>query len=176
MESGLMILYFFPPLGKESVIPMGIASGIHPISIALSIAYIDIVVAIFLLWNYDFAKLIPMLGKWIDRVEKTSEKFSKNKPWLTSIEFIGIILFVMIPFQGTGGVGATILGRALSMNRYFNFIAISVGTILGCLFIAYSIDYLKNIFHLSSYFILSIVIIFIIIILMYKSKNKDGDE
>jgi len=66
----LMMVYFFPPLGKESIIPLGISGGeitnpitgyvsvvpsINPIIMALSIAFIDIVVALFLVWNYDLA-------------------------------------------------------------------------------------------------------------------------
>ena len=38
MEESLRIVYwplisgyFFPPLGKESIIPLGVASGIHPV-------------------------------------------------------------------------------------------------------------------------------------------------
>ncbi|UCF49848.1 MAG: hypothetical protein JSU91_08885, partial [Thermoplasmatales archaeon] len=70
----LMFAYFIPPLGKESIIPIGIAGGeitipfinrimevppINPIIMALTIAFVDIVVALFLIWNYDLAKKIP---------------------------------------------------------------------------------------------------------------------
>ena len=34
----LVSAYFFPPLGKESVIPLGIGSGFSPLFMALSIA------------------------------------------------------------------------------------------------------------------------------------------
>ena len=38
--SSLMLLYFVPPLGKESVIPMGIGMGIHWSLLALSLIHI----------------------------------------------------------------------------------------------------------------------------------------
>ena len=50
--SGLMFLYFVPPMGKESVIPIGIAQGIPWATLAFSIAFVDIVVCLFLIWNF----------------------------------------------------------------------------------------------------------------------------
>jgi len=67
----LMFIYFVPPLGKESLIPIGISGGnvtvpitsrivfippIDPFVMAISIAFVDIMVALFLVWNYDLAK------------------------------------------------------------------------------------------------------------------------
>jgi len=72
-----MFAYFFPPLGKESIIPIGVSGGeitiplynqqiivtsINPLIMALTIAFIDIVVALFLVWNYDLAEKIPIIG------------------------------------------------------------------------------------------------------------------
>jgi uncharacterized membrane protein len=137
---GLMMAYFFPPLGKESVIPIGIGAGIHPILIALAIAYVDIFVALFLIWNYDFAKLIPFLGPWMEKVEKKGGKKFKERPWLENLAFIGLILFVMFPFQGSGGVATSIIGRVIGMNKFKVFLAICIGAIVGCLLIAYFAD------------------------------------
>ena len=87
--------YFFPPLGKESIIPIGIGLGIHPIVMALSIAFVDIVVALFLLWNYDFAKKIPFVGKFMIKVESKGKDFEKKYKWIKPLRFVGIILFVI---------------------------------------------------------------------------------
>ena len=57
----LVTAYFFPPLGKETIIPAGLAAGINPIFMALSIAFVDIIVSLFLIWNYDLVKKIPIL-------------------------------------------------------------------------------------------------------------------
>lgn len=143
--AGLMVAYFFPPLGKESVIPMGIAAGINPILISSAIAYVDIIVALFLLWNYDFAKLAPLLGPWMERFERRAMDISKGRLWVKGLSFIGIVLFVMFPFQGTGAVGATVLGRLIGMKHHVLFIGICIGAITGCFLIAYSADAIKNI-------------------------------
>ncbi len=143
---GLMLAYFFPPLGKESVIPVGISAGFHPIMIALSIAFVDIFVAMFLLWNYDLAKVVPIFGPWMEKLEKMSAKKYVEKPWLEKLAFIGLVLFVMFPFQGSGGVGTSILGRIIGMNKYKVFFAIIIGAVVGCLLIAYFSDLFISIF------------------------------
>ena len=66
----LLTGYFFPPLGKESIIPTGVlVFGINPLIMALSVAFVDILVALFLVWNYDLAKKIPFVGKFIVKIE-----------------------------------------------------------------------------------------------------------
>ena len=64
-----MFLYFVPPMGKESVIPIGIAQGIPWTILAISIAFVDIVVCLFLIWNFDLAKKLPFIGSGIKRVQ-----------------------------------------------------------------------------------------------------------
>ena len=85
-----VIAYFFPPLGKESVIPLATGylqkemtvpfvnirlepANIGPLEIAFAIAFVDIIVAWFLVWNYDLAKKIPFVGKFMVKVEKIGQ-------------------------------------------------------------------------------------------------------
>jgi len=49
---------------------------------------------------------------------------------------IGIILFVMVPFQGSGGLVGSIVGRLIGMKPWNTFYAISIGAVTGCLLIA----------------------------------------
>jgi len=128
--------YFFPPLGKESIIPLGVAAGIHPIVMALSIAFVDIVVALFLVWNYDLAKKIPLIGKFMTKVEEKGNVIEEKYGWIKPLRFIGIMLFVIIPFQGSGGLVGSIVGRLFGMNPWNTFFAICFGAIIGTLLIA----------------------------------------
>jgi len=132
-----MVVYYFPPLGKEWAIPLAIAEGAHPLEIALPIAFLDIITGVFLLWNYDFAKLIPWLGRWMESAEKKNKNKLDAHPWWENIAFVGIALFVVFPFQGSGGVGASILGRVIGMEKHKVVLAIATGAIPGCIFLAY---------------------------------------
>lgn len=164
---GLMLAYFFPPLGKESVIPIGIGAGLNPILIALVIAFVDIFVALFLVWNYDFAKLTPILGQWMEKVEKKGGKKFKESPWLENLAFVGLVLFVMFPFQGSGGVATSIIGRIIGMNKLKVFLAICIGAIVGCLLIAYFADLFIGFFKNNLYQGLAILIAIAIILGVY---------
>jgi uncharacterized membrane protein len=169
--------YFFPPLGKETIIPAGIIAGINPLIMALSIAFVDIIVALFLVWNYDLAKKIPLIGNFIDKIEKVGKKTSSKYSWIKPLRFIGIMLFVMVPFQGSGGLVGSIIGRLFGMKPWNIFFAISSGSIFGCLLIAYFSDIILSILFRN--FLLGLLIIIIIITLFimyfaYKRLNKNN--
>lgn len=181
LVGGFMIAYFFPPLGKESVIPLGITAGLDPILIALTIAFVDIFTALFLVWNYDFAKLIPFLGKWMEKVEKTGGKKFTEKPWLENLAFFGLVLFVMFPFQGSGGVATSIIGRVIGMSKLKVFFAICLGGIIGCLLIAYFgymfISFFKNNLYQGLAVLIAIAIILAIYVAFkYLKKNNNNQK
>jgi len=186
----LMFAYFFPPLGKESIIPIGVGGGdlnipilnqhiivpeINPIVMALTIAFVDIIIALFLLWNYDLAKKIPLIGKFMVKVENLGKNSSDKYSWIKPLRFIGIVLFVMVPFQGSGGLVGSIVGRLIGMKPLNTFFAISIGAIVGCLLIAYFADAILSVFVTNFLFGLLIIIILLIIGIMIliqrRSKN-----
>ncbi len=171
-----MILYFFPPLGKESVIPAAIAQGIAPWLIASAVAFIDIMVGLFLVWNFDLARKIPLIGGFIRRIEDKGQDILEKKPWVERLAFTGLVLFVMFPFQGSGAVGATIIGRMLGMEPKKIWFAVILGALIGCFMIAYAsafaITFLLGVNLL--YAVLSIVIIAIFVLLIY-NYEKFGD-
>lgn len=168
--------YFFPPLGKETIIPTGVAFGIHPVVLALSIAFVDIVIALFLIWNYDLAKKIPLVGKFMEKVESIGKSSSDKYGWIKPLRFIGIALFVMIPFQGSGGLVGSIVGRLIGMKPWNVFFAISTGSITGCLLIAYFAEVILNVFvknFLLGFLIVAILLVIGIMVLINKKvKNK----
>ncbi len=158
----LLTAYFFPPLGKESIIPFGISQGIHPVLMALSIAFIDIVVALFLVWNYDLAKEIPLVGSFMKKVEEKGRGVEDKYGWIKPLRFIGIVLFVIIPFQGSGGMVGSIVGRLIGMTPRNTFLAICIGAVTGTLLIA---AFSNAFFLLASYSLsLSIGLLALVII------------
>lgn len=175
----LISAYFFPPLGKESVIPTGIAFGIHPFFLALSIAFVDIIVALFLVWNYELAKKIPLIGRFMAKVEQIGKASSGKYSWIKPLRFIGIILFVMVPFQGSGGLVGTILGRLIGMKPWNTFIGISIGAITGCLLIAYFAEMIKSVLLqnvLMGIFIVILLMIVGVMLLIYKKNQRKNNS
>lgn len=179
LEEGLSIKfwslitgYFFPPLGKETIIPGGIVAGVNPLVMALSIAFVDIIVALFLLWNYDLAKKIPLIGKFMVKVENIGKSSSDKYGWVKPLRFVGIMLFVMVPFQGSGGLVGSIIGRLIGMKPWNTFFAISIGAITGCLLIAYFTDAILSVFIANFLLGALIVIILVVIGIMIIAYRK----
>ena len=139
--SQLMLVYFIPPFGKGTVIPLGIAGGVDPWAIAICTAFVDIAVGVFLTWNFDLAKKIPFIGSGINRIQLKGTAMLKDLPWLERASFVGIVAFVMFPFQGSGAVGGTILGRAIGLSPNRNLSAVSIGAISGSLILSASVVY-----------------------------------
>lgn len=186
----LVAAYFFPPFGKETIIPIGIYGGkipvpfsseiavitpINPLVMALSIAFVDIIVALFLMWNYDLAKKVPFVGPFMGKIESIGKKSSSKYAWIKPLRFIGIILFVMVPFQGSGGLVGSIVGRFIGMKPINTFLAITIGAVVGCSLIAFFSDAIFSVLVqdlLLGVIILIILIIIGIMMFIYK-KNKD---
>jgi len=172
----LVSAYFFPPLGKETVIPAGILAGIHPLVMALSIAFVDFIVALFLIWNYDLAKGIPFVGAFMKKIESIGQKSSSKYGSIRPLRFIGIMLFVMVPFQGSGGLVGSILGRLIGMRPWTTLLSITMGAIIGCTLLAYFADTIKSVFLqnvLAGLLIILVLLIIGVMIYVYRrSMNK----
>jgi uncharacterized membrane protein len=171
----LITAYFFPPFGKESIIPSGIFLGFHPLVIALSIAFVDIIIALFLLWNYDYAKNIPIVGKFMERVENIGRSSSDKYGWIKPLRFIGIVLFVIVPFQGSGGLVGSIVGRLIGMKPINTFYAITIGAISGTILIAYFADAIFSVFiqNILLGFLLIIILLVIAFMIFIYKRSKD---
>ena len=171
----LVSAYFFPPLGKETIIPAGIIAGIHPLVIALSIAFVDFIVALFLIWNYDLAKGIPFVGAFMKKVETIGKTSSNKYSWIRPLRFIGIMLFVMVPFQGSGGMVGSIIGRLIGMKPWTALLSITLGAVIGCTLVAYFAETIKSVFLqnvLAGIFILLVLLIIGVMIFAYRKTNE----
>ena len=190
-----MLVYFFPPFGKESVIPLAIAGDrlegtvpfeypdifvpIDPWLIALAVAFLDIIAGLFLVWNFDFTKKIPILGRWIRKLESKGTTILEENRYIEALSFVGVVLFVMFPFQGSGGVGASIVGRAIGMNPYKVWVAIIIGAISGCFLIAYAADTFFSVFlenRILGVLILVVIVVLAVVLILRKRRRSEKSE
>ena len=137
---GAMVVYFIPPLGLEGAMPVALTSDVPIYLIVIAITFIDLCVGLFLVWNFDLAKKIPGVGWAIRKFEgKTTGIIEKNK-WLSTLALIGVALWVMLPFQGSGAFGAALLGKGLGMDPYRVLVGVVIGSFIGALLVALIID------------------------------------
>jgi hypothetical protein len=137
---GLMVAYLLPPAGKETVIPLGIALGIPWWYMALSIAMIDIETGLFMALNFDLAYRLPLLGPVLSDLTKKTQQVLDDHRWIASLWFFAIVLMVMVPVLGSGGVRGSVAGKLLGMNTLLVFLAILAGALIGCFGIALGSD------------------------------------
>jgi uncharacterized membrane protein len=173
---GLMVAYVLPPAGKETVIPAGIALGLPWWLIAVSIMMIDIETALFMGWNFDLLLKIPMLGKTLESFIRKTRDFIREQPWLKRIYFAGIVVLVMIPVLGSGGIRGSIIGQLLGMQKTTVFLAIVTGAFIGCFGIALGALFLQELFLqsilLGTTAVAGLIIIAIIGWLYWKRYNN----
>jgi hypothetical protein len=137
---GLMTAYLLPPAGKETVIPLGIALGIPWWYMALSIAMIDIETGLFMALNFDLAYRLPLLGPVLSDLTKKTQQVLSDHRWIAGLWIFAIVLMVMVPVLGSGGVRGSIAGKLLGMNTLQVFLAILAGALIGCFGIALGSD------------------------------------
>ncbi len=133
---GLIIAYLLPPAGKETVIPIGIAVGIPWWYIASAIAMVDVETGLFMALNFDLAYRIPWLGGVLARFTDKTTIFLKEHPWVAGFSVFGILLMVMVPLLGSGGIRGSVAGKLLGIDAYLVYIAIVAGAFIGCFAIA----------------------------------------
>lgn len=127
--------YFFMPLfGTEAAVFAGLhpnfGSPLSPAAIIAFMVFIDSVLSLFLVWNLDYAKKIPYLGKLVEWSETKGEKALMKYKWAGRLGFIGLTAFVMIPFQYTGATVGSIVGRILGMTSLMTWLAVVLGSFL----------------------------------------------
>jgi len=137
---GLMVAYMLPPAGKETVIPLGIALGIPWWYMALAIVMIDVETGLFMALNFDIAYRIPFLGPLLSDLTKKTRQVLKDHRWIASLWFFAIVLMVMVPVFGSGGIRGSIAGKLLGMNTLLVFLAILAGSLIGSFGIALGSD------------------------------------
>ena len=158
--SGLMTAYLIPPAGKESIIPLGVSIGLPWWLVASSMAFMDTVTALFMVWNFDLALKIPLLGGWIGNFMAGGQKFFWERPWLKRLSVFGLMVFVMFPLQGTGGIGGSIVGRMLGLRWYEVLVAIAAGAFIGCFLIALGSEVILELFQAdASYGVIALLVV-----------------
>jgi len=145
--SGLLAAYFIPPAGKESIIPIAIMMGYPWWLVTFAIFMVDAAVSLFIVWNFDLALKIPLIGRLIESGMKAGREFFEARPWIRRFSTIGLILFVFFPFQGTGSMNGSILGRLLGLEKARVFLCVCTGSFLSSLLIALGADLLLDIYR-----------------------------
>ncbi|MEA2053660.1 MAG: small multi-drug export protein [Candidatus Thermoplasmatota archaeon] len=144
----LTVAYLFPPAGKESIIPAMLASGIPPWVVWGTMIIMDIVSAVIIAYNWWFPesiiKHVPLLDRGYELLHKKAEKFRKRK-----LLTLSLVLFMVVPLQGSGGISTPILARLLGINAKKTIMIVFTGSSITTTLFILSwlgiLDFLKTI-------------------------------
>jgi uncharacterized membrane protein len=134
----LSVIYLVPPLDKESIIPMGMADGYAPMTMAITVAFVDLWVAMLISWNYWYITKIPKVGPQLKKAEDKGAKTMAKIPVMGKGAWFGIVLLSLIPAVGAGGFFGSIIGKLVGMKPGSVISAVFVGSFLSGLIIAYA--------------------------------------
>jgi uncharacterized membrane protein len=173
---GLMLLYFLPPAGKESVIPLGLASGYSWYLMAASLTVLDVLTCMFMIWNFDLLCKAPVFGGWIETCSRVGRRLLHSAPLIERLSVIGLSLFVLLPVQGSGGIAATVLGKVLGIPPWHIFFAVSIGSLLGSILIAFGIHSIEEYFKLDPVLLVSAALLILLIGVSYRYFSNKADK
>jgi uncharacterized membrane protein len=146
--------YMIPPMGKEVIIPRTLAQDHHPpaLVVALATSCVDMILSLFLIWNYDWVKKVPVLGpKLIEAEDRGRERIEKTN-WFKRASFIATAMFVSVPFSGAGGWFGTVFGRLMGLKPYKVLLAVFIGSTIEAFGYAIAANALVDLMEGSSIF------------------------
>jgi len=167
---GLMIVYIIPPFGKETIIPLaliggesvtnlvgsviqipaGVAIGGYPLwAVMVGIVGIDILVSAFITLNFDLLLKIPLIGRWLKWIMRCADKVIKKKKWVENLASAGLLIFMYLPFQGSGAITTSVIARLLNYRPAQAIGIVGLGSILSVVTVSLGITSIVELWKFS---------------------------
>ena len=169
-------LYMIPFVTGDKTVLISTAPSFHGYGqylIAVNLAIMDSLLAWFIVYNIDLMKRWKKAGQLINAIEGKSRFMLEKYPRLRSIAAVFIILLVMIPFQGSGGLTASIVGRLMGLRPWKVLLSVAIGAFTGCLAIAYMVDTIKKYVSTPVQIIIFAVFVGLITLFFVLSYKRD---
>jgi len=129
---GIFLISMLPIIELRGAIPIGAAIGLPwYLNMIVSIVGNMLPVPFILMFSvkaFEFMKKHNIMVKFIEKIENRAKKRSEG---LATGEFIGLMLFVAIPFPGTGAWTGALIAALLQFNRKRSFFYIGLGVVIA---------------------------------------------
>ena len=129
---GIFLMSMLPIIELRGAIPIGVAIGLPwYLNMIVSIIGNMLPVPFILLFSvkaFEFMKKHNIMVKFVEKIENRAKKRSEG---LATGEFIGLMLFVAIPFPGTGAWTGALIAALLQFERKKSFFYIVLGVIIA---------------------------------------------
>ena len=137
---GIFFISMLPIIELRGSIPVGYAIGL-PWHVTMLISIIGNMLPVwfilfFIVRIFDFMKKRNILAKLVEKIEKRALNRSEN---VANREFLGLLIFVAIPFPGTGAWTGALIASLLKMDIKKSFITILFGVILASILVTFGV-------------------------------------
>ncbi len=131
---GVFFISMLPIIELRGAIPVGAALGL-PWYLNMAVSVIGNLLPVpFILWFsvkvFDFLKKHNICTGIIKKIEDRAMRRSES---LATGEFIGLMLFVAIPFPGTGAWTGALIAALLQFDRKKSFWYITLGVLIAAI-------------------------------------------
>ncbi|MFP4609236.1 MAG: hypothetical protein ACLFNY_06625, partial [Candidatus Aenigmatarchaeota archaeon] len=114
---GIFLAFFFAVGAGWIVSPaVGIASGIHPVSLILLLVFISSESSLIVSASYDLLEKVPLLGRLLKAVRRRASNLIENKDLRENVGYLSIFWLMFTPIYGSGPLVMTLVGRLLNLD------------------------------------------------------------
>ena len=146
--------------GRAAGIGLCIIDQLNPLVSIFYNFYIEVLIVFFTypLFVLSLNNFIRFRGLRLYSL-KLERKARKHKDKIANYGWIGIFIFVMLPFPATGPVMGSIIGYLMKMRTWLNFSATLLGTFTAIVIWFVFFDFLEQQLHIIRYIFVGIVVI-----------------
>ena len=129
---GIFLISMLPIIELRGAIPIGAAIGL-PWYLNMIVSIIGNMlpvpfILLFVVKLFEFMKKKNILVNFIEKIEKRAMSRSES---IANKEFLGLMIFVAIPFPGTGAWTGALIAALLQFNRKRSFFYIGLGVVIA---------------------------------------------
>ena len=119
--------------------------------VVLLVFLMDIVQIPFFFYLYEQHKKIRFLARFFEKLYNKLELMQTKSLFQKSLRFHewGVILITAMPSFGGGMWSGVLLSHLLNIKRRKSYFLVSLGSLLGCVFLALGWGGIKNLFYLT---------------------------
>jgi len=122
----------FVILGGEDGFTDGESRFLSAELLAVMVFYMDLLTAMLIGFHAGALWKLPFVGRRLQMLVEQGRRLVAANPRVKRTTFLSIVAFVMFPLAATGSVGGSLFGRLLGMSRLQTFLAVLIGSLLGC--------------------------------------------
>ena len=100
-------------------------------ALAALVVYIDIATALVIMGGIHVLDRVPGVARRLAAAGESSGRVIEHNPWMLRATWIALAVFIAVPFNGTGALVGSVLGRLLGLSRVSIVSATAFGSAVG---------------------------------------------